>query len=510
MPENGYIYVWAPDGRPLMPTKRHRHVKKLLNKGKARIACHVPYTIQLLYDTPGITQPVSAGIDPGRTNTAIAGVSFDGEPLFLAECTTRNREIRKLMDNRRRHRRASRSGERKARQRLAKRFHTMIAAGCKMRHLPCYGEEKHVVCKYIRNTEARFCNRKRKENWVTPTVRQLIQTHINLVKQLQKYLPVTDVTLEINRFAFALLENPNLKGLDFQNGPLKGFNSKEAAVYEQQNGRCLLCGKLVIEHYHHLRPRHEGGSNTLENLAGLCKDCHTKVHTDPEAKKQLADIKQGIMQKYGALSALNQAIPFIAEQLLVMFPEGHIHFLTGYETKQCRERLGFSQKTRENPLHVEDSYCIALSAMGKSPETIPNFGHVYDIRQFRRHDRALIQSQFERTYYYEGKAVAKNRRPRFEQKGDALCQWYEKQVQKYGRETADTMRSRLTVKKSRRSYNNPKRLMPGTVFLYKGKRYVMRGQQNGGNRLFGMEMQKSVDIQKCQILKKNTGLVFCS
>ena len=68
MPEDGYIYVLAPDGRPLMPTKRRRHMYKLLKRGKARIASHVPLIIQLKYDTPGITQPLYGGTDPGRTN----------------------------------------------------------------------------------------------------------------------------------------------------------------------------------------------------------------------------------------------------------------------------------------------------------------------------------------------------------------------------------------------------------------------------------------------------------
>lgn len=116
-----YIYVLAPDGHPLMPTKRRRHVKHLLDAGKARIAHHAPFTIQLKYNTPEIVQPVMAGVDPGRTNLGISAIDATGNLLFSAVCETRNKEIRKLMDERRTHRRASRSGERKARQRLAKK-----------------------------------------------------------------------------------------------------------------------------------------------------------------------------------------------------------------------------------------------------------------------------------------------------------------------------------------------------------------------------------------------------
>ena len=42
-----YIYVLGMDGKPQMPTKRRRHVQKLLDTGRARIAGHVPFTIQL-------------------------------------------------------------------------------------------------------------------------------------------------------------------------------------------------------------------------------------------------------------------------------------------------------------------------------------------------------------------------------------------------------------------------------------------------------------------------------
>ena len=53
-----YIYVIGMDGKPQMPTKRRRHVQKLLDTGKARITERVPFTIQLLYDNDPVLQPV--------------------------------------------------------------------------------------------------------------------------------------------------------------------------------------------------------------------------------------------------------------------------------------------------------------------------------------------------------------------------------------------------------------------------------------------------------------------
>ena len=173
-----YIYVIGMDGDPQMPTKRKRHVEKLLQTGRARVFRQVPYTIQLTYKNQPVLQPVTIAEDPGRSNIGMAVVSLSGELLSAAVVQTRNKEIVKLMEKRKLHRRASRNGERKARQRLAKRCHTMLKAGFLMRKLPMYRKDKRVKCLVIRNTEARFCNRKREDGWLTPSAEHLVRTHI--------------------------------------------------------------------------------------------------------------------------------------------------------------------------------------------------------------------------------------------------------------------------------------------------------------------------------------------
>lgn len=181
-------------------------------------------------------------VDPGRSNIGLAALSQKGNS-FSAVAETRNKEIAKLMEKRRQCRRASRNGERKARQRLAKKYGTAIRAGMRMRKLPQYAADKFITCKVIRNTEARFCNRRRPEGWLTPTVGHLARTHTGLVQKIQKYLPVTDVAIEVNRFAFLSMEDPSVSGVDFQNGPLKGFDDLHAAVRDLQAGKCLMCKK---------------------------------------------------------------------------------------------------------------------------------------------------------------------------------------------------------------------------------------------------------------------------
>lgn len=78
-----------------------------------------------------------------------------------------------------------------------------------------------------------------------------------------------------------------------------------------------------------------------------------------------------------------------------------------------------------------------------------------------------------------------------------------------GRKKADRMLGALTVKKSARAYNSRGRIMPGTVFVYQGDRYVMSGQITGGKylRAYG-DTKTNYAVSKCYIARRNEGLVF--
>ena len=85
------VYVLSVGGEPLMPTTRCGHVRILLKEKKARVVERNPFTIQLAYETEGVTQHLYLGIDPGRTNIGAAVVREDGECMFTAQLTTRNK-----------------------------------------------------------------------------------------------------------------------------------------------------------------------------------------------------------------------------------------------------------------------------------------------------------------------------------------------------------------------------------------------------------------------------------
>lgn len=321
------VYVLSKDGKPLMPTTRCGHVRVLLKEKKARVVERNPFTIQLLYDTPNITQPLYLGIDPGRTNIGLAVVKETGEPVMSAQAETRNKEIPKLMMVRKTFRQAHRKHRREKRQRRAMAAGTTVATGEVKRLLPGY--KKPVTCKVIKNKEARFNNRIRPEKWLPPTANHLLQTHLNLVKKLQKYLPITDIVLELNHFDFMVMGNPHIKKWQYQRGPLFGKGSVEEAVFDLQGGHCIFC-KNPIECYHHVTPRSRNGSETLANRAGLCKPHHDLVHTDEAWTKKLAEEKAGLNKQYHTLSVLNQIIPYLIEELPKLVT-GHVYTVEGLD-----------------------------------------------------------------------------------------------------------------------------------------------------------------------------------
>ncbi|MBO6307814.1 MAG: HNH endonuclease [Oribacterium sp.] len=478
------IYILDISGRPLMPTTRAGHTRRLLDRGKARIATKVPFTVQLKYETPGITQPLFGGTDPGRTNVGEAVITGNGHVVYKVHFETRNKDVPKLMTERKQHRQASRRGERLRRKRRAAKCGTVtdfpegrLIPGCK----------EPVMIKGIINAESRFANRKRPKGWITPTTRHLIQTHLNMVRKICSMLPVTDWTLEANSFAFMKMDDGSIRGIDYQNGRLRGYKDSHEYIYAMQKGKCACCDN-AIGHYHHMVPRHKGGSDTPENLIGLCEDCHNKVHTGRLSLGQL-----GLKKKYAALSVLNQAVPYIIDGLMGMFGEGHVHLCEGHETQMARDGLGMDKD------HPEDAVCIAL--LGAGITEVHDDVDAFEIRQFRRHDRQLVKAQRERTYYLDGKAVCRNRHKRTDQgKADSLEEFREKHP-------SDV--KRLTVKKSVRYHNTDSRLMPGMIFSCKGQRHVMSGQLTGGKYIRAVgDSKTNYPASQCRILNRNVGLVY--
>lgn len=497
------VYVQSINGSALMPTTRCGHVRKLLKSGKAKVVERNPFTIRLMYETSEIRQPLYLGIDPGRTNIGVTVVKETGKSVFSAQLETRNKEIPKLMASRKAYRQAHRKLRRRdKRRRRALQNGTAVTASIIERILP--GCEKPIVCHDIRNKEARFNNRRRKAGWLTPTANHLLQAHLNLVTKIQHFLPITDVVLEINQFAFMSMDNPRIQRWQYQQGPLYQLGSVKEAVFVLQSGKCLLC-QSAIEHYHHVVPRHKGGSELLSNRAGLCEKHHALVHTDPEWATKLTVKKEGQNKKHHALSVLNQIIPYLAQRLAECFP-GHVYTTTGKDTASFREDHGLSKD------HHLDAYCIACSVI--DPKRIwPLVDLPYRIKQFRRHDRqACHQQMLNRKYRLHGKVVATNRHKTIAQNDDSLEEYRKALTETVSCKYAEQVISKLIVLEHPARYKDMNRPLPGSIFVCGNKIAVMKsshGRSNGHPDYFFDTNGERYRATKCNFIQHNTGIRFC-
>ena len=126
------VYAISQQGKPLMPTKRHGKVRRLLKQGLAKVVRREPFTIQLLYDTTTYVQPVTVGIDIGSKTVGVSAIT-DKKEVFSSEIELRT-DIKDLLCERREYRQLRRY--RKTRYR-----------------------------------KARFLNRRKPEGWLAPSLR---------------------------------------------------------------------------------------------------------------------------------------------------------------------------------------------------------------------------------------------------------------------------------------------------------------------------------------------------
>jgi len=240
------VFVVSIDGKPLMPTFNIKKVRKLLKSGCARICCHHPFTVQLLYETESGTQPVEMTEDTGYEHVGIS-IKSEKHEYVHAEYTLLKDEKQRHDAQRREHRRPRRSRK--------------------------------------RHRAPRFSNRAKPKGWLAPSLKNKADRHVDLYKRYAKVCPITSVTLEVGQFDTQVLQaiqfgKPIPEGTDYQHGPMYEHDTIREAVFTRDGYRCAICGRSAIEDNLILALHHRGywkgdRSNRLSNLSAVCINrCH--------------------------------------------------------------------------------------------------------------------------------------------------------------------------------------------------------------------------------------------
>lgn len=235
------VYVLSLEGTPLMPCSPAK-ARKLLKAQRAGVVTCYPFTIRLHFVCENKVQDVKMGIDSGYENIGYSCISASKE---LASGTV-------VMDGK--------TSERLTERRMYRR-----------------GRRNKLWYR-----KPRFLNRKKKEGWLPPSTQRRYDTHLKIITQLKKLLPITSVTIEVASFDIAKIENPDISGTDYQQGDMYGYQNMRSYLMAREKGCCQLCrkpfSKGVPSHIHHCLERSKSGSNRAKNLAILHKKCHVKLH----------------------------------------------------------------------------------------------------------------------------------------------------------------------------------------------------------------------------------------
>ena len=128
----------------------------------------------------------------------------------------------------------------------------------------------------IRYRKPRFLNRRKTEGWIPPSLESRVNNIKTWVNRLQKLIPLTHISYENVKFDTQLMQNPEISGIEYQQGTLQGYEIREYLL-EKFGRKCCYCGKenipLEIEH---IIPKSRGGTNRVDNLCLSCRECNQK------------------------------------------------------------------------------------------------------------------------------------------------------------------------------------------------------------------------------------------
>jgi 5-methylcytosine-specific restriction endonuclease McrA len=322
------VLVLNNERKPLSPVHPGK-ARQLLAQGKAAVFRRFPFTIILNEGQSEPTaEPLRLKIDPGSKTTGVAIVNdATGQVVWAGELCHRGHQIKKQLDERRAVRRSRR--QRKTRYRAP-----------------------------------RFDNRCRKAGWLPPSLSSRIAHVLTWVARLRRLCPVAALSLELVRFDTQLLQDAEIRGVEYQQGELAGYEIREYLL-DKWGRTCAYCGKTDVPlQIEHLTPKARGGSNRVSNLVLACEPCNTQKGTRTAAEFGFPHLQAQEKAPLKDAAAVNTTRWVFYDRLKTL--EVPVEVGTGGRTKWNRTRQGLPKT------HWLDAACVGAS----TPEVLEMTGVV--------------------------------------------------------------------------------------------------------------------------------------
>lgn len=233
------VFVIDANKKPLHPCSAAA-ARKLLDSGKAAMFRRYPAVIILKKTVDSVVFPtIELRLDPGSKFTGFAlidhkqGIDF---VIWGMELEHRGAAISEKL--------TKRTAVRRSRRNRKTRYRKM-----------------------------RF-NRWAPSGWLPPSLMHRVDTILTWVKRICKFVPIIHISVEQVKFDLQKLENPDIQGVEYQQGTLAGYTLREALL-EHWGRKCAYCDEenvpLEVDHIH---PKSKGGSNRFNNLTLACRKCN--------------------------------------------------------------------------------------------------------------------------------------------------------------------------------------------------------------------------------------------
>ena len=354
------VFVLDKHGHPLMPCHPAR-ARRLLTSGRARVHRLAPFVIRLVdrevatSEVPG----VEVGIAPGSKFTGVSVFRADEDNvrhgLVSIEIEHRGQLIHKKMGQRFGYRRRRRTANLRYRKPRWANRHPFGCANCgkNARHGSRY-------CQPCASTRS-FVDNGYRRHRLAPSLQHRVDSTMSMVSRLHRWAPVTAIYQLLVRFDMQKMENPEITGVEYQQGTLEGYEVREYLL-AKWNHTCAYCevsgvgsGSVPLN-IDHIRAKARGGTNRVSNLALACVPCNQAKDArsveeflagDPKRLRRILAQAKAPLKDAAAVNTTRWALwrELVATDLPVFT-------VSGGRTKWNRSRFGLPKS------HTLDALCV--------------------------------------------------------------------------------------------------------------------------------------------------------
>lgn len=319
---SNYVFLIDANKTPMNPI-HPSHAKKLLETNKAAIFRRYPFTLIMKRVVENIVAyPLTLKLDPGSKLTGFALVNNRDEVIWGMELQHRGLAISDALQTR-----------------------SAVRRGRRSRH--------------TRYRQPRFVNRTREKGWLAPSLRHRVLTTETWVKRLCKFAPISVIVQELVRFDLQQMENPEISGIEYQQGALQAYEIKEYLL-NKWDRKCTYCGAENIPlQVEHISPKAKGGTNRISNLCLACEKCNQNKGTQdietflaqkPDLLKKILSQAKRPLKDAAAVNSTRWSLFHVLKSLDLPITTG-----SGGLTKFNRTRLSLPKA------HWIDAACVGIT-----------------------------------------------------------------------------------------------------------------------------------------------------